>query len=817
MTVENDGALMQKVDAAAARTGPQPGQLKLFGSVGRPATLPLTRDGLPDLVAMRASGLDHEADVYLGSVKVVAELVEAQARAEYGDRRTAVRAVALRNNISLRTAYRRLETAEKGGPAALVPDWHSRDGDTVLPETLQKAVLDFYLDQRGPTFAQVHRAVVMPHYASDGRQCPTVGCVRRFIRARVDPLTETVFRRGAKAYAQAMQPRVTRELPAVGSVWSCDHRLLDVVVLDRSEPGKERPVRPWLTAIWDVGSAALVGCRLVDRPTSDAVAHALFSALLNWGTPDTIQTDNDKTYTARRFGGKRKAGTKASLPEGADDPGIWAALGIRLTRALPYNAPSKPPESFFAALSRLEENLLPGSCGRSPSDKPEALKSQIERGNVLTWEEHEAYFADLVRRWNHEHVCGDRSAPPGRLYADAPPRKRWDASSLAFLLQRKESCRVHPQGVQIAGRWYWEPEHLPLYVGQTIEVRFDPAMPDFAFGYADGRSITLTPKPFGNWDDPKSEAVLLAKRGARLQRQHVAQLAAAVKGTAPIEATDPTGTFRMVRDRKLAERAEQKALTAMLTDAQVAATIVTTPAFPHPDWARLLIYQERRMEEVLCSYAPFLEDPDAAPDPMWESRAAALRPLVTRSFEAHALTGAARENALADLASVLAEPAVKDHVEHAPAAVLRHFEGLGILPLPTTGRAAELIRERRKAARTVELAKAEPGIFPRTSTDWSGLVKLIALTEGAPLVPLFQEIGAADALADAGERDAALARLGARLRQADSRRQMRKLPVNVKRAIKATGLTLGKVWDSPCGEAIRAAELEIKKEVAHAA
>jgi hypothetical protein len=218
-------------------------------------------------------------------------------------------------------------------------------------------------------------------------------------------------------------------------------------------------------------------------------------------------------------------------------------LGTTLVTAQPYFAWSKPIESWFRAFRDGWENLTPGWTGIDAKDKPEALALQIKRGRLLTWAQFEQRFAEEAGRWNSTHVCGERTAPPNALYMDARARaKHLSPDTLSFLLQRSQTARVKPRGIEFLGRLWWG-EELALHVGANVTVRGLPGL-DHAFAYTAGdRVIALRPALRASWDTADGEANKVARRGRKLQRAYLRSLAQA-DAQVPIEVLDPSGDFR---------------------------------------------------------------------------------------------------------------------------------------------------------------------------------------------------------------------------------------------------------------------------------
>ncbi|MCK4283379.1 MAG: hypothetical protein KAX44_03600, partial [Candidatus Brocadiae bacterium] len=196
-------------------------------------------------------------------------------------------------------------------------------------------------------------------------------------------------------------------------------------------------------------------------------------------------------------------------------------------------------------------------CGRDAKRRPEILRTHVAQGKLLTWQEFEKVFAEQVADWNENHVVGDRPAPPLAMYAGhrGPVPA---AETVAFLSQKSAPRRVRPEGVTLDGE-VWSAPGLAVLVGLNVPCRWDV---DGAFAYVpDGRAekpIQLRPVERAVWGafNGANEA---AKRGAKLQREHLRSVAAELRGACTPDQLDPTGAFRVVAERLCVEGADQAA------------------------------------------------------------------------------------------------------------------------------------------------------------------------------------------------------------------------------------------------------------------
>ena len=106
-----------------------------------------------------------------------------------------------------------------------------------------------------------------------------------------------------------MLKTIRKKPDLVNDVWFGDHHQFDVFVLD----DRGRPVRPWLTAWYDIGSGVLVGWCISTNPNSETITESFVRAVAEkpgspiHGAPNTIYIDNGKDYRSRAFEGDTEA------------------------------------------------------------------------------------------------------------------------------------------------------------------------------------------------------------------------------------------------------------------------------------------------------------------------------------------------------------------------------------------------------------------------------------------------------------------------------------------------------------------------------
>ncbi len=581
--------------------GPQRPEPPPDGAV--PEGIPLTADNLPDEAEMEARGWDGILERYRQRVRAVA-ILDRERERRPDDKTLAARIVAELLDVSPRSLYRWREDLHEVGPAALVDVPPGRAGQTVLHPELRRRIKALYLNGPAPTKADVYRLEVLPWYAERRLDAPHYTTVCRWLSQALTLLEAVAFRDGRRTYEQDLAPRVRRDISSLApnEWWCADHRKQDTLVRvsdghgrgwgkhgRRTCPcGSRRQrrnccslVRPWLTAIVDVRTAAFVGWRIGVTPTAAGVCHALRSAALRFGLPAAFYRDNGKEFLARRLGGRTPpepggwminpaAGDvkdvdrwPAFLSQDVEDAGFWIAYGVRIVTARPYSAWSKPIEPILGSLARAEK-WIPGYVGNRPENRPESLDAAIREGTPLGWEQYTEVVGDMLYEWNTKHVCGDREAPPLELYESLPyeavvPQR----GALAYLLQDVRAVKVRQDGITLSGRRFYSPD-IAVWVGTRLTVRWDPEdCADGIFVYPpEGGCLCVPPARdarYGAWNDANEQAAL----GAKAQR---ALLARTVKELEGVQVPAPSDGWRGDLQKRIEARAgaarQQKAIEA---------------------------------------------------------------------------------------------------------------------------------------------------------------------------------------------------------------------------------------------------------------
>jgi hypothetical protein len=546
-----------KVTTAGTHANGRPCQLVLW-QASPPGLLPACADAPP--AALVLGGLPLAAaplDWRLAELARRRPVVEqCLARIAGGTRpMRAYAGAAAEIGVSLGTLRGWCRAFKAGGLDALLPARNPRKGKSRIPLPLQAKIRAVKLTRMNWDDEQIMEHIVRPWCLERGVKPPHRKTVAALIAGTVRRFEEAAFCIGPKEFDAHFVPKLERDISGLrpGEVWSLDNRRGDNLVLDG-----DRPVRPWVTAAYDVASGAFVAMISSRQPSSDTVTAALCNGFVGFGLSERVQTDGGLDFIAKRIaaGGRRRAQDTTDAALSAEAETLLGALGVKVTRALPYRARSKPVESAFRAFFRRFENLLPGYCGRSTERRPEALKRQVKEGLLLTWQEYEGIVTEQLRLWNEEHVVGERTAPPMALYREhwktCPPRIP-PADELAVLAQRHERRQVTDRGVTLdnvqhegTSPQFW------VYVGCKGEVRWTRGGPAF-ITFSDGVTFALRPRAKGEWGE-FGEAVADVAAGRRAQFTALAVRKRENEAAASVAELDPLDAFRPVADRVQQQR-----------------------------------------------------------------------------------------------------------------------------------------------------------------------------------------------------------------------------------------------------------------------
>jgi hypothetical protein len=465
--------------------------------------------------------------------------------------------------LTLPTYYRKLKERAQHGAIALIPKLDKtvalNDGRRrPMPAHVDAFLRRFFLERggikmkgRSQSDAGALRTEALRAYEDEAAKRGwsfelNYARVSRFYRALNSHAWAFVEGPDAVAKTSSWVPRDKSEIQ-VGELLVGDAHKIDAWL--RGPDGIAR--RYWLVAWLDYRSFAIWGYVIVEAPNSMAIAMALWHAITRkshadyrnaFGIPSDIQIDNGKDYTSRHLlGGRQEKREKWDLYGELDSfGGVFSQLGIRVHRAIAYNARSKTIERKFRVLTRIAA-ALPGYTGSSPAGRPERVERELamheawlaKKPNVesplMTLDEFRVRFAEELHKIDslesRSVSQGARKFSPLEYVACYGGQRREPAREEAISFLPRHTRIVRANGVQFGPHWYWHEELLSKF-GEEVEVRELPHDSSQIFLRLGANVFPATRVETGAFLNPgKTEVAIRAARLRERKRRDVASAA----------------------------------------------------------------------------------------------------------------------------------------------------------------------------------------------------------------------------------------------------------------------------------------------------
>jgi hypothetical protein len=413
--------------------------------------------------------------------------------------------------VSSRTLFRWLDRFQPrkhkdlqppGGYAALADKQRkdalgagSRSLDELSKSYLQKKYL---LKEEGSLSMQVAWEVLVRDWSKVlGKKgaAPSYDTVRNYLRG-LSPGLKTLARVGPEAYVSQNSPFIIRGKQPVMKTWISDHRVHDVLVRNRmfAEKKCDEAYRMQFTAIYDMGSHAIVGYCFSPQASWRTIHSAIRMAAADYGFPREFYWDNGEDFKKVKRSLERIEVSREVL-----------GFNFRVTSALPKHPRSKPIEAYFTRIAKRFDPMWGAAyIGNSPTNRPEAARAaEYEHNRYLLGKREksplptDAEFLAAAVRWIAEYNSEARlesldGRTPYEVLDEAyPERKRPKINPrvLDILLWEPVIRTVQNGGcVQMDRTWY-EPTEESLYAladrqGQKVCILRDP------YNLADAVAVT---------------------------------------------------------------------------------------------------------------------------------------------------------------------------------------------------------------------------------------------------------------------------------------------------------------------------------------
>ncbi|MBX3580796.1 MAG: transposase [Rhizobiaceae bacterium] len=293
-------------------------------------------------------------------------------------------------------------------------------------------------------------------------------------RLKVEKRVEIVKIANPDLYRSTMAPAgvgMLRHVTEPNQMWQIDASPMDALCTDG---------RHSIYACIDVATRRTVFL-LSRTPRASAVALLIRKAVLAWGVPDLIKTDNGSDFVAQ------------------DTQRLFASLDIEIERSAAYSPEQKGHvERAIKTFQHKVGPLLPGFIGHSVADR-KAIESRKSFAKRLGESEADTFCVELTAPELQKHVddWADlvyQHRPHGGLKGETP-FKAWMASrrsirtvderALDLLLMPVAGSNgqriVSKRGIQIDHYYYMTPTILP---GTAVLVRQDPNDMGRAYAFA---------------------------------------------------------------------------------------------------------------------------------------------------------------------------------------------------------------------------------------------------------------------------------------------------------------------------------------------
>lgn len=436
--------------------------------------------------------------------------------------------------VSPRSVQRWVYQYERGNLAALVDgrSGSAKRGKTVfsVAPLLAAAATRMLLDKPGIRTQQLANLLATASVdATTGETLftpPTYDQVFRFQRAWIAEHRDLYLRAtnpdAFKNQSMLAFGNRSQDVTGLNQRWEMDATPADWLLQD--DDGKKR--RYTVSVIVDVWCRRLL--ILVSR-TPKSVTHclALRAALLAWGVPSEVVTDNGQDYQSDHF--KR----------------VLAALGITHSTTDPFSPEQKPHvERAIKTLNHSILELLPSFSGHSVADR-QAIRARksfadrlAKRGEVADFTGISKMTGADLQKSIEQWVTGIYDQRPhGALSGLSPFAKAasWsgeirrinDERALDVLLARPAgggTRTLQKKGIALDNTWFIAPELATIEMGSTLEVYETPDLGRIVVYYRKN-FLCIAEAPERTGVDREE----IAARAVALQKHRLAEQRAAVK------------------------------------------------------------------------------------------------------------------------------------------------------------------------------------------------------------------------------------------------------------------------------------------------
>jgi hypothetical protein len=321
-----------------------------------------------------------------------------------------------------------------------------------------------------------------------------------------------------------------------------DHTELDTLVYRND--GRMAPM--WLTCWIDYRSTLVRGWELAYRPNSGTIAisfkravtgkqlrvcttGSVFAPVQIPDAPDVATVDNGKDYRSKYT---KQVFGKVDF---SDEARRTIQRISRLQYAMKHHPQSKAQqERFFGVIQEITK-YLPGYKGAKYQDKPDELKEQIKRGELLTEDQFRELFARTVDAYNNRPKRSlDNMSPMEFTLTHQGTQRHVDERVLDFLMMKVSGRTVTRGQVRHLGLEYYSRDLL-VFNGERAILYYDPADIGMVAVYVKGKFVTVAVNKRHVGENERSWLAIVKER-AKLDKQVGLQLAEIRRGLTSDEA-----------------------------------------------------------------------------------------------------------------------------------------------------------------------------------------------------------------------------------------------------------------------------------------
>jgi len=387
-------------------------------------------------------------------------------------------------HLNPNTFNRWLYDYEALGIIALVDQYGKRAGHSVVESTpeLRRYVLGFILNYPHAGGTKIKQAIAA--------QKPELDVVSERSLDRYISQWKT---ENAQLWTYITHPDKWKNvyMPAYGSHFEGIERLNQLWEMD-STPGDWLLIdgRHSVLGVIDLYSRR-ISFHVSKTSSAEAVCLAFRKAVLEWGVPERIRTDNGKDYVSDRF-------TSALVQ-----------LEIVQDLCIPFASEEKGTiERTLGTMSHGLLELLPGFAGHSVAQAQQirGAKSFAQRimtpGEVIEVALTAAELQDTLDKWatviygqdKHSGLNGRTPAQVTSLY-NGHIRRISNERALDVLLSEPAGTRnIGKKGIRFEGRYYIAPE-LTTHTGKAATLKYDDADIGRLFVYVDHEFVCIAECP----------------------------------------------------------------------------------------------------------------------------------------------------------------------------------------------------------------------------------------------------------------------------------------------------------------------------------